>query len=146
MKITEAMIEKVQKFGEIKIIDGEQEDIIYALDYKLDQHEFMKKANITTTVPIIVSVDDNGMAILRTYLFGEKIGNKEESVKIINELNSNFKFSKFYMDEDEDICCDATINLDTCNDEELQSSLEELVFGFLKIMIIGFKKDDEGTV
>lgn len=146
MKITEAMIEKVQKFGEVKIIDEEQEDIIYVLDYKLDQHEFMKKANITTTVPIIISVDDNGMAILRTYLFGEKIGNKEECVKIINELNSNFKFSKFYMDEDEDICCDATINLHTCNDEELQSSLEELVFGFLKIMIIGFKKDDEGTV
>lgn len=75
------------------------------------------------TIMVIFDKDGDGLVALRCWSFGKCPNGKRAAVlEACNQLNSEYRWVKFYVDSDTDVSCglDAVIDIDTVGEECIQ--------------------------
>ena len=65
--------------------------------------------------------EGNNLLTTRTWDIASFKGKEEAGYAVCNELNGQYRWGKFYLDKDSDVCfqCDAWLDEDTCGEEVL---------------------------
>lgn len=144
MDLTKKLMEKLNEFGEIqKIEEQDMEESLYLFKYDIRNLGVKDEIEETNIIPFVVSMDESAIAEIKTYVFDSKILNKKGMIDIVNKVNAQASCAKFYIDDENDICCETIINISKSNKKEIGNSLMELAIGFLKIMVYGIKNETE---
>lgn len=139
------ILEKYGNVDQVRISEDEQQEI-YVLYYNLRNMEVFQESKETIELPIIVRFDNKETMSLHTYYTKEQFEseNGDELTQIVNYVNENIERAKYYVDGTGDICCEALINTCICDENELKNALEDLLTGFLFIIMNDIGCDHEG--
>ena len=70
---------------------------------------------------IFFDKDGKNLLTTRTWEIASFKGKEESGYAVCNELNNQYRWGKFFLDKDSDVCfqCDAWLDEDTCGEEVL---------------------------
>lgn len=136
-------LDDLRKYGEVSDVsdDASEDSKIYI--FKCDVKKVSKSSVLKKLldIPMIVHVKNNNTATMYIFYIYEKGQYSAGVIEIVNKVNSELDFGKFYVDDDGDVDWSSTINLKSYAQGDIKLHLKSMIVGLIKLIMMVY--DDE---
>lgn len=76
------------------------------------------ESNLQISIALIFNPDGSGMVEFKSFNIINMVNKRQKAIDVCNKINSEYRWVKYYVDDDDAICCgaDAYVTYDACGD------------------------------